>query len=98
MLLKLHCKLRRPDCQVLINRIAEICYNYYIRFYVDHIAGKNNIAVDALSRYLPSPCAAAPFPVSTPINTMADLQKASDLAKYIEVDPKMLSWKDEDTQ
>ena len=33
MILRLRSALKRPDCQVIINRIAEICYYSYMNIY-----------------------------------------------------------------
>ena len=99
MILRLRSALKRPDCQVIINRIAEICYYYYMRIYIDHIKGKDNIYADALSRYIPIPFHSAPFAVDLArgrFDTTAALQSASNLASNIPVDFRALSFKDTD--
>ena len=94
-LIKLRAKHKRPDCQVIINRMAEICFEYKIKFWIAHIKGKDNIHADALSRFEPIDLSTAPFPVGTRINVRSQLYRANELAKNTEIhDESLLSWKD----
>ena len=86
---KLRSKFRRPDCQVIINRIAEILYHYFIKIWIEHIPGEDNIYADALSRYYTISWKDAPFPITNPINTTSQLQEASNLSKNIRVKENM---------
>ena len=55
MLIRWHAPLHRPDLQILIRKIAEICIHNRIRPWWSHIAGERNVAADKLSRFTPLP-------------------------------------------
>ena len=93
---KMRSKLRRPDCQTLINHLAVQLLLNDIQFKIDHIKGKDNVAADALSRYFTNPLQAASFPVNKQLNTTKYLQLASNLAAHTYVRRKDLKWEDED--
>ena len=86
MLVNFRSKLTRPDCQIIINRIATICYHYYIQIWTDHIKGKDNIFADALSRYIEVDWSKAPCPLSQKIDTTNAIQNAGNLAARYNID------------
>ena len=54
MLINLTAILARPDLQILLNNICELCVNRLIHLWLDHIPGDNNTIADALSRFYPN--------------------------------------------
>ena len=55
MLINMTAKLGRPDLQVLINEICELCINRRVHLWMEHIPGDDNKVADALSRFFPNP-------------------------------------------
>ena len=98
MLVKFRSKLSRPDCQVIINRIATICYEYYIQIWTDHIKGKDNIFADALSRYIEVDWNKSPFPLSSQLDTAEAVYNAGILASPCDIDEAELDHEDIDPQ
>ena len=96
MLINFRSKLSRPDCQVIINRIATICYHYYIQIWMDHIKGKENIFADALSRYIEVDWKKSPCPLSTKVDTTNAVHNAGNLAAPYTIDPSELDHEDDD--
>ena len=89
MLISMRCTLARPDLQNLINEICKICILYAIVPWFEHIAGKDNVIADALSRNESHPCnnlELHPYK----IDVSASLQYAVNICKNIQINKKFL--------
>ena len=81
MLIKWRARLQRKDLQKLLRQIAEICIQYDIIPWWDHIPGKYNIIADKLSRFKNNPFNGFEINPQTNANPNARncLQKCLDL-------------------
>ena len=89
MLINMRCNLQRPDLQCIINEFCKLCIEQAIVPWIEHIAGKDNVIPDALSRN--KPIAPEIFKkYNNRVNTTMHLQYASDLCKNIIIKNKSL--------
>ena len=98
MLMSMRSRLYRPDLQILINAICELCIKRQLQLWMDHIPGKENIVADALSRYFPDPLLMeqGQHKESCFLDSTRVLQLASDLSKQANVKNKFLRMHDDD--
>ena len=88
MLINFSAKLARPDLQILINHICELCVHRRLHLWLDHIKGTDNTLADALSRFYPNALSYPQHPdfdvgpVQTNINSSVhrQLQRGADAA------------------
>ena len=55
MLINMTSLLARPDLQILINDICELCVRRRVHLWMEHIPGDDNKVADALSRFFENP-------------------------------------------
>ena len=88
-------KLYRPDLQILINDICMLLLSLRWLPRFEHIAGKENITADALSRYFMDPLEEA-FQDSERFECKKHIQRTSDLCSDIVPKDKYLKFEDDD--
>ena len=61
MLSSRNARISRPDCAHLIDCLLRVCLQSKIRYWIQHIPGKDNIVADRLSRFDKQPFETLPF-------------------------------------